>query len=348
MTDNNTLRIAMFSAKSYEKPRFEKLLPDSMSVTYYDTRLTSKTTSLATGHTVACCFAHDKVDAEVIADLSGAGIRLIALRSAGFNNVDLRAAEEHGIPVVRVPAYSPYAVAEHALALVLCLNRKIHIAHNRVRELNFSLEGLEGFDLHGKTFGIIGTGEIGEKTARIAHGFGCRVIAHSREKSDVLEREGFVEYVDFDTVLRESDILSLHVPLTPETEHLIDDRAFGRMKPGAMLINTGRGALINAGALVTALKKGTIGSAGLDVYEEEEGVFFEDLSDRVLQDDVLARLLTFNNVLITSHQAFLTKEALDNIASTTVENIRTFFESGERPNAVTSDANMKQSRAAQR
>ncbi|MBS3805454.1 MAG: 2-hydroxyacid dehydrogenase [Oleiphilaceae bacterium] len=342
MTAAESVRIAMFSTKSYEKPRFAALVPDNMSVTYQEARLTTKTTSLAVGHDVVCCFTHDQVDAQAIASLADAGIRLIALRSAGFNNVDLRAAENHGIPVVRVPAYSPFAVAEHAMALVLCLNRKIHKAHNRVRELNFSLEGLEGFDLHGKTFGIVGTGEIGEKMARIAHGFGCRVIAYSKEKSQELMKEGWVEYVDFDRVLRESDVLSLHVPLTPETDHLLDAQAFERIKPGAMLINTGRGALIDASALVTALKKGQIGSAGLDVYEEEEGVFFEDLSDKVLQDDVLARLLTFNNVLITSHQAFLTREALDNIASTTVDNIRAFFESGETRNAVTSDANMKQ------
>ncbi|WP_092013180.1 2-hydroxyacid dehydrogenase [Marinobacter daqiaonensis] len=330
----------MFSTHEFERPGFEHYAGSDLSMTYHETSLSEKTAPLAEGHDAVCCFSEDDVGAGAIRRLADAGIKLIALRSAGFNNVDLRAADRHAIPVVRVPAYSPSAVAEHAMALILCLNRKIHKAHNRVRELNFSLEGLEGFDLHGKTFGIIGTGKIGEQMARIAHGFGCKVIAFSKEKSDALVEEGWTEYLDFDEVIEQSDILSLHVPLTPETRHLIDEDALGRMKKHTMLINTGRGALIDAGALIRSLKKGGIGAAGLDVYEEEEGVFREDLSDQVLQDDTLARLLTFPNVLITSHQAFLTREALDNIAETTVDNILGYFRSAELRNEVRVDRNV--------
>ena len=338
MADSRTIRVAMFSTHRYDRNTFNALPMEDVFFTYHEARLSHKTAVLAANHDAVCCFVHDQVDADTVAELASLGIKLIALRSAGFNNVDLRAADRHGLPVVRVPAYSPFAVAEHAIALVLSLNRKIHKAYNRVREHNFSLDGLEGFDLYGKTFGIVGTGKIGEQVARIARGFGCRVIAFSKEKATALVAAGWVEYLDLDEVLEQSDILSLHVPLTPDTMHLIDDAALKRMQPHAMLINTGRGPLIDATALIQALKQGRIGAAGLDVYEEEEGVFFEDLSEQVLQDDILARLLTFPNVLVTSHQAFLTREALEKIAATTMANIRTYFATGELVNAVTASA----------
>jgi D-lactate dehydrogenase len=255
-------------------------------------------------------------------------VRLIALRSAGFNHVDLDAATRLGFAVVRVPEYSPYAVAEHAVALILTLNRKTHRAYNRVREANFSLDGLVGFDLHGKTVGVIGTGRIGAVMLRIMHGFGCRLVAHDVREDAAIAKEMPVRYVALQELLGESDIISLHVPLTPDTRHLIDAAALSRMKPGVILINTGRGALIDSQALVAALKRGHVGGAGLDVYEEEERIFFNDLSDQVLQDDVLARLLTFPNTLITSHQGFLTHEALANIAETTLASVRA-FERGE-------------------
>lgn len=251
-------------------------------------------------------------------------MRLVALRSAGFNHVDLEAAARLGLRVVRVPEYSPYAVAEHTVALVLALNRKIHRAYARVREANFSLDGLVGFDLHGKTVGVVGAGRIGAVMLRIMHGFGCRLLAHDLASSDALVRDLGVCYVDLAELFEQSDIISLHVPLTPTTRHLIDARALGLMKRDVLLINTGRGALIDTRALVAALKQGAIGGAGLDVYEEEEGVFFHDLSNQVLQDDVLARLLTFPNTLITSHQGFLTREALDNIADTTLASLTAF------------------------
>ena len=277
---------------------------------------------------VVCPFVNDRVDAETIGALHNGGTRLLALRSAGFNHVDLDAAAAIGMRVVRVPEYSPYAVAELAMCLVLALNRKVHRAYNRVREANFSLEGLVGFDLHGKTFGIIGTGRIGRVLARIAHGFGCRVLATDAWPDEALQRELGVEYVEVSTLYRESDVISLHVPLTKETHHLIDDDAFAQMKPGVMLINTSRGALVDARALIQALKTRHVGAAGLDVYEEEGPLFFRDLSAQVLQDDVLARLLTFPNVLITSHQGFLTREALANIADTTLASVSA-FERGE-------------------
>jgi D-lactate dehydrogenase len=248
----------------------------------------------------------------------------VALRSAGYNHVDLRAASALGLPVVRVPEYSPYAVAEHAVALLLTLNRKIHRAYNRVREANFSLDGLVGFDLHDKVVGLVGTGRIGRVMATIVRGFGCRLLAMDPQPDPVFAQQLSLRYVSLQELYRESDIVSLHVPLTPSTRHLIDAEALQTMKRGVVLINTGRGALIDTRALIEALKSEHVGAAGLDVYEEEEKVFFRDLSDRVLQDDVLARLLTFPNVLITSHQAFLTREALANIAETTLANIATF------------------------
>jgi D-lactate dehydrogenase len=322
------MRIAMFDAHAYERDSFEAAnTAFQHEITYFEPRLTSATVALAFGYRAVCAFVNDRLDERVLASLSDGGTRLIALRSAGYNHVDLAAAALLGLPIVRVPEYSPYAVAEHAVALVLALNRKIHRAYARVREWNFSLDGLVGFDLHGKTVGVVGTGRIGQAAARIFAGFGCHILGYDQRPNATLQAEG-VRYVDLPTIYRESDIISLHVPLTPDTHHMIDARALAIMKQGVLLVNTGRGALIDSRALISALKTGHIGAAGLDVYEEEEGVFFRDLSNRVLQDDVLARLLTFPNVLITSHQAFLTREALAAIARTTLENVRA-FERGE-------------------
>lgn len=322
------MRIAVFDTHRHDRAALEEANAAHVhELTFFEPRLTPQTASLAAGFDVACSFVNDRVDRVTLETLRAAGVRLIALRSAGYNHVDLEAATALGLPVVRVPEYSPYAVAEHAVALVLALNRKIHRAHARVREGNFSLDGLLGFDLHGKTVGLVGTGRIGAVAARIFVGFGCRVIAYDPRPQAELVQLG-VEYVPVTALYERADIVSLHVPLTPATHHMIDAGALARMKAGVMLINTGRGALIDSRALIGALKTGHIGSAGLDVYEEEEGVFFEDLSDKVLQDDVLARLLTFPNVLVTSHQGFFTREALAAIATTTLANV-TAFERGE-------------------
>ncbi|MGE0158670.1 MAG: 2-hydroxyacid dehydrogenase [Gemmatimonadales bacterium] len=323
------MRIAMFDTHRYERESFERAnAPFGHAITYFEARLGRDTAALAQGHEAVCSFVNDRVDEATVEGLRRSGVRLIALRSAGYNHVDLAAAAKAGIPVVRVPEYSPYAVAEHATALVLALNRKVHRSYARVREWNFSLEGLVGFDLHGKTVGVVGTGKIGLVAARIFRGFGCMVLAYDVRPDARAASEIGIEYVTLPELYRRSDIVTLHVPLTPDTHHMVDAAALAAMKPGGMLINTGRGALIDSKALLRALKSGHLGAAGLDVYEEEEGVFFEDLSNRVLQDDVLARLLTFPNVLITSHQAFLTREALSSIATTTLESVRS-FERGE-------------------
>jgi D-lactate dehydrogenase len=262
----------------------------------------------------------------VLQRLVRAGVGLVALRSAGFNHVDLAAAGELGITIARVPAYSPHAVAEHTVGLILCLNRKLHRAYARVRDGNFSLEGLLGFDLHGRTVGVVGTGNVGTVVATIMAGFGCRLLAFDPEPNDECRALG-VRYVGLEELLGSADIVSLHCPLTPETRHLVDADALGRMKPGVMLINTGRGALVDTAAVIAALKTGRIGALGLDVYEEEEALFFEDLSGTVIQDDVFMRLLTFPNVMVTAHQAFFTEDALLAIADTTMANI-TAFETG--------------------
>ncbi len=319
------MKVAVFDTHRYDRAALERAnAAFGHELTFVEARLTSQTAPLASGHAGVCSFVNDRVDAAALAELARGGVGVVALRSAGFNHVDLAAAAAAGIRVTRVPEYSPHAVAEHAVALVLALNRNIHRAHARVREGNFSLEGLVGFDLHGKTVGIVGTGRIGAACARVFAGFGCRILAHDARPDPTLA----ASYVGIDELFSASDIVSLHVPLTPSTHHMIDDAALARMKPGVMLINTGRGALIDSRALIAALKTGRVGGAGLDVYEEEEGIFFQDLSDRVLQDDVLARLLTFPNVLITSHQAFLTHEALAGIAETTLASLRA-FERGE-------------------
>lgn len=332
------MRIAVFDTRRHDRAALEEANAGHRhELTFFEPRLTAQTASLAEGFDVACSFVNDKVDREALSTLRAGGVRLIALRSAGYNHVDLEAAAELGLPVVRVPEYSPHAVAEHAVALVLALDRKIHRAHARVREGNFSLDGLLGFDLYGKTVGIVGTGRTGAAAAGIFVGFGCHVVAFDLRPSETLVARG-VEYVTLETLYERADIISLHVPLTPATHHMIDDQALARMKRGIMLINTSRGALIDSRALIAALKTGHVGSAGLDVYEEEEGVFFEDLSGKVIQDDVLARLMTFPNVVITSHQGFFTREALAAIATTTLGNV-TAFAGGERlANEVRSDA----------
>lgn len=328
------MKIVLFDTHPFEKDAFEKANVDFRhALTYLEPRLTPQTAPLAAGFDVVCAFANDKLGAETLRALKAGGARLVALRSAGYNHVDLKAAKELGLPVVRVPQYSPYSVAEHAMALILTLNRKIHRAYARVRELNFSLDGLVGFDLHGKTVGVVGTGRIGLALARILRGFGCRVLAHDLRPNPEALALG-VEYVGLPALYADSDIISLHVPLVPETRHLIDARALDQMKPGVFLINTGRGALVDTGALIAHLKSGKLGGAGLDVYEEEENVFFKDLSGQVLQDDLLARLLTFPNVVITSHQGFLTREALHNIAQTTLQNVRDFEKGAPLVNEV--------------
>lgn len=319
------MRIAIFDSHSFDRTAFTVANErHGFDITFFEPRLTSATARLAAGFTVICPFVNDRLDAEALTLLHAGGLRLVALRSAGYNHVDLQVAANLALPVVRVPEYSPYAVAEHAVALLLALNRKIHRAFIRVREANFSLDGLVGFDVHGKTVGLVGTGRIGTVFATIMRGFGCRLLAFDLQPKQTLVDDLQLRYVDLPELYRESDIVSLHVPLTPATRHLIDASALSSMKRGVMIINTGRGALIDTRALIDALKREHVGAAGLDVYEEEEGVFFRNLSDQVLQDDVLARLLTFPNVLVTSHQAFLTREALANIAETTLSNIRAF------------------------
>ncbi|MBI4486446.1 MAG: 2-hydroxyacid dehydrogenase [Acidobacteria bacterium] len=329
------MRIAMFDTHAFDRDAFAAANERyGFDLTFFEPRMTSATASLAAGFPVVCSFVNDRLDAEALTQLRAGGVRLVALRSAGYNHVDLQVAARLLLPVVRVPDYSPYAVAEHAVALILALNRKIHRAFSRVREANFSLDGLVGFDLHSKTIGVIGTGRIGAVMAGIMRGFGCRVLAFDLQPKQALVDGLQLRYVDMPELYRESDIVSLHVPLTPGTRHLIDAVALTSMKRGVMLINTGRGALVDTRALIDALKQGRIGSAGLDVYEEEEGIFFRNLSDQVLQDDVLARLLTFPNVLITSHQGFLTREALANIADTTLSNVRAFERGGSLVNEV--------------
>lgn len=319
----------MFDTRRFDREAFELANQrHAHELRFFEPRLTSETAVLAAGFPAVCSFVNDRLDGNAVATLHAHGVRLIALRSAGYNHVDLSACARLGLPVVRVPEYSPHAVAEHAVALILSLNRKTHRAYARVREANFSLDGLVGFDLHGKTVGVVGTERIGAVMLRIMRGFGCRLLAYDVSPNAGLVEELGVRYVALAEIFGESDIISLHVPLTPGTRHLIDAPALAQMKAGALLINTGRGALIDSPSLVAALKRCQIGGAGLDVYEEEEGVFFQDLSDQILQDDVLARLLTFPNTLVTSHQGFLTREALANIADTTLSNIGA-FERGE-------------------
>ncbi len=322
------MRIAVFSTRSYDREFLEAAnARHGHELVFLEPRLTPETVALAAGFPAVCVFVNDQLSHGVLRELHRGGTRLLALRSAGFNHVDLVAARELGITVARVPAYSPHAVAEHALSLILALNRRLHRAYNRVREGNFSLEGLLGFDLHGRTVGIVGTGKIGTVFARLMAGFGCRLLAFDPLPNPECEEIG-VHYIALETLFRESDIIALHCPLTPATHHLIDAEALAQMRPGVMLINTSRGALIDTRAVIDALKGGKVGYLGLDVYEEEDDLFFEDLSGQVIRDDVFARLLTFPNVLITGHQGFFTEEALANITETTLANV-TAFERGE-------------------
>jgi D-lactate dehydrogenase len=288
--------------------------------------------SLTKEFDAVCVFVNDTIDAKTIAELAKNGVQIVALRCAGFNNVDLEAAEKHNITIVRVPAYSPHAVAEHAIALLFTLNRKTHKAYNRIRESNFSLEKLIGFDVYGKTVGIIGTGNIGRIFAEIIKGFGCRVLLYDIYPSEELQEKGF-EYVSLEQLYKESDIISLHCPLTEDTKHIINAESFRTMKQGVVIINTSRGGLINSQDAIEALKTEKLGALGIDVYEQEEHLFFKDLSESIIQDDVIARLTTFPNVLITSHQGFFTQEALTEIAETTLSNIAN-FEKGEITNQV--------------
>jgi D-lactate dehydrogenase len=323
------MKVAVFDTHQFDRDALELANRRfGHALSFFEPRLTRETAALAAGFEAVCPFVNDRLDAVTLTTLHAGGVRLIALRSAGFNNVDLDAADRLGLPVVRVPEYSPYAVAEHAVALLLTLNRRTHRAHARVREMNFSLDGLVGFDLHGKTVGVVGTGKIGAAFVRIMHGFGCRLVAFDIAPSHQLAAGLGVRYASLEELFGSSDVISLHVPLTPETRHLVNARTLAQMKPGVFIINTGRGALIDTPALIDALKRRHVGGAGLDVYEEEENVFFKDLSGEVLQDDVLARLLTFPNTLITSHQGFLTREALAAIAETTLGSLQA-FERGE-------------------
>lgn len=329
------MRVALFSTKPYEREFFTTANREyGHELVFLEPRLTPDTALLAEGFPAVCIFVNDQASAPVIQTLAQGQTRLLALRSAGYNHVDLGAAEENGLTVVRVPAYSPYAVAEHAVALIMALNRKTHRAYARVREGNFELDGLLGFDIHGLTVGVVGTGKIGLEFARIMNGFGCRLLGFDPYPNPEAGRLG-LDYVPLDELFARSDIISLHTPLTPETYHLIGTDALARMKHGVMLINTSRGALVDAAAAIEGLKTGQIGYLGLDVYEEEADLFFEDLSDRIIQDDVFARLLTFPNVVITGHQAFFTRNAMRAIADTTLANIRDFEQTGSSANAIT-------------
>lgn len=315
------MKIAVFSSKSYDRQFLaEANTPYNFEITYFEPRLKRKTAPLARSYPVVCVFINDQVDRPTLDYLAEHGTKVIACRSAGYNNVDLETAAQLGIKVVRVPAYSPYAVAEHAAGLILALNRKLYRAYNRVRDDNFSLQGLLGFDLHGSTVGIVGTGKIGQCFAQIMHGFGCKLLAYDVAPNPDCVELG-VTYVDLPTLLGQSDIVSLHCPLLPSTYHLINAETLTHMKRGAMLINTSRGGLIHTRDVIDAIKSGTVGYLGIDVYEEEADLFFEDLSDTVIQDDTFQLLQSFPNVVITAHQAFFTRNALEAIAHTTLSNI---------------------------
>ena len=328
------MKIAVFSTKPYDKEYFLKYDDKhNHELSYFETALDQNTVGLTQGFDAICVFVNDKIQAGIIKELSKNNIKLIALRCAGYNNVDLETVRKHNIKVVRVPAYSPEAVAEHAVALIQTLNRKTHKAYNRIREGNFSLNNLLGFNLHGKTVGVIGTGIIGSTFSKIMLGFGCRVVAFDIKKSQDLIDLG-VEYLRLDDLFKVSDIISLHCPLNPKTKHIINTVSLSKMKNGVMIINTSRGALIDTSNVIDALSSKKIGFLGIDVYEQEENFFFKDLSESIIQDDLLLRLNSFPNVLITSHQAFFTKEAMHEITSTTIENFNDFENGAELVNEV--------------
>lgn len=321
------MKVAVYDTKPYDR-EFLLKAPGSEQIawSFFDFHLNETTAPSAKGHEAVCSFVNDRIDAPCLSVLAKEGVRLIALRCAGFNNVDIKAAEEWKISVTRVPAYSPYAVAEHTVGLLLTLNRKFHRAYNRIREMNFSINGLMGFDVHQKKVGIIGTGNIGKVFAKILKGFGADVIAYDVAPSASWAQKEGIRYVPLDELLKTSDVISLHVPLLPSTFHLIDTATIAKMKKGVILLNTSRGKVIETSALIQGLKSGHIGGVGLDTYEEEEGVFFEDLSDKILLDDELSRLLTFPNVVMTAHQGFFTREAMTEIARITVANLLRFGE----------------------
>ncbi len=336
------MKILFFDTHNFDRQSFSKL-NSSQQIDFLETHLNFETAKLTLGYDGVCVFVNDHLDRKTLQILANNHVKLVALRCAGFNNVDLEAAKQFNIKVVRVPSYSPHAVAEHALALLLTLNRKTHRAYNRVKELNFSLDGLVGFDLYQKKVGIIGMGKIGQIFAQILHAMGCEILAYDPNieklrNSSAAELNKKYRFVDLYKLLQESDIISLHVPLNSETKHLLNKATFAQTKKGVVIVNTGRGGLIDSQALIEALKTEQVSAAALDVYEEEETYFFEDFSGRIIQDDVLARLLTFPNVLITSHQGFLTREALHNIAETTLQNITDFENNKPLKNEVLSPA----------
>jgi D-lactate dehydrogenase len=318
------MKIAVFATQFYEEEYFNKFNVDNKhELVFFKESLNSKTTDLAKGFKAVCVFVTDKIDKDCIEKLAKLGVKLIDLRSAGYNNVDIKSAKANDIKVLRVPAYSPQAVAEHAIALILTLNRKTHKAYNQVRENNFSLQNLMGFNLSGKTIGVVGTGKIGRVFCNIMLGFGCKIIAYDIKENEGLKQKG-IQYKTFDELLSTSDIISIHCPLSKETNHLFNTKAFNKLKKGAMIINTSRGAIINAEDAIIALKKEQIGYLGMDVYEKESNIFFKDCSQIVIQDDIFERLLSFNNVLITPHQAFYTDEAVSEIAKITIKNFTDF------------------------
>ena len=328
------MRIAFFDTKPYDRPSFEKHAREAgVTIKFYETKLNADTVELAAGADAVCAFVNDTVDAAVIDRLVAMGVRLLALRCAGFNNVDMKHAYGR-IHVFRVPAYSPYAVAEHAMALLLTSVRRIHKAYIRSRDFNFSLAGLTGFDLHGKTVGVVGTGRIGRVFIDICRGFGMKVLAYDKFPNPAVADGERVRYVAMDELLRESDVISLHCPLTEDTHHLIDAAAIEKAKRGVVLINTSRGALVDAEALLSGIKARKVGAACLDVYEEEADLFFEDNSGHIMEDDTLARLISMPNVIVSSHQAFLTEEALESIAETTIANLTGFQRTGQCPNEL--------------
>lgn len=329
------MKVAFFSTKSYDRQSFEAVNVNYQhELTFFEVQLNAKTALLAAGFPAVCLFVNDRADAAALDVLAAQGTRLLVLRSAGYNNVDLQQAAALGMKVVRVPAYSPYAVAEHAVALILALNRKLYKAYNRVRDDNFSLEGLLGFDLYGCTVGVVGTGKIGMVFARIMHGFGCSLLGYDAYPNPQFEAIGNARYVLLPELLANSDIISLHCPLLPETHHLINASTIAQMKSGVMLINTSRGALIDTTAGISGIKSGKIGYLGIDVYEQEDELFFQDLSDTIVQDDTFQLLQSFPNVVITAHQGFFTRNALENIATTTLSNIADFEQDRPLQNAV--------------
>lgn len=330
------MKVALFSARDYDKTFFVKANRHyGLDISYFDTELNSQSLSLCEGYGTVCLFVTDSLKSDDISALSKMGVKLIALRSAGFNHVDIEACQKQQIAVCHVPTYSPNAVAEHTFALLLTLNRKTHKAYFRIKEQNFSLNGLMGFDLHQKTMGIIGLGHIGQALAKISLGFGMKVIAYDLKPDALFMQEHTITPVDFDTLLKTSDVISLNCPLTPHNRHMINEAAINKMKDGVMLLNTGRGGLVDAKALIAGLKRQKFHSVGLDVYEQESHIFFEDHSDDIINDDTLMRLTTFPNVLITSHQGFFTVEAMNNIVQTTLENIQSFAK-GKPINTISS------------